>query len=76
MSLINIIGIGMVDGLTLTEAGRAAITDSDAIFGAERVTAPFDDFGKPLFKTWDAAEIAEMIFQSIHYSPEGNVTEQ
>lgn len=59
--VINIIGIGMVDGLTLTEAASEAITDSDAIFGAERVIKPFADFGKPLFKTWDASEIAEVI---------------
>lgn len=59
--LINIIGIGMVDGLTLTEAAREAITDSDAIFGSERVVEPFDGLEKPLFKTWDSAEIAEII---------------
>ena len=59
--LIKIIGTGMDGAATLTEQARAAISDSDAIFGAERVTKPFAALNKPLFNIWNAAEIVEII---------------
>lgn len=58
---IRLIGTGMDGGATLTEAARSAITTSDAIFGAKRVTEPFAALGKPVFHTWKASEIAEII---------------
>lgn len=58
---IRLIGIGMDGGATLTVAARAAIKNSDAIFGAKRVTEPFAALGKPVFNTWKASEIAEII---------------
>lgn len=59
--LIRIVGTGMDGGLTLTKAGRAAIEDADALFGAKRMTEPFSALGKPVFNMWKADEIAEII---------------
>lgn len=59
--LIRLIGIGMDGGATLTEAARTAIGEADALFGAGRVTEPFSALGKPVFNTWKAEEIAEII---------------
>ncbi len=58
---IRLIGTGMDGGDTLTEAARSAIASSDAIFGARRVTEPFEKLGKPVFNAWKASEIAEII---------------
>ena len=59
--LIKIIGAGMDGALTLTEAARAAIADSDVIFGAERVIKPFAEQAKYMFNTWNAGEIVQII---------------
>lgn len=59
--LIRIVGTGMDGDLTLTKAGRAAIEHSDALFGAKRMTEPFAALGKPVFHTWKAAEIGEIV---------------
>lgn len=58
---IRLIGIGMDGGATLTEAARAAVAEADAVFGAARVTEPFSALGKPVFNSWKAGEIAEII---------------
>lgn len=59
--IIRLIGIGMDGGATLTEAARTAVEEADAVFGAKRVTEPFAALEKPIFNTWKAAEIAEII---------------
>lgn len=59
--LIRLVGAGMDGNLTLTQAGRAAIDDSDALFGAKRLTELFAALGKPVFHTWKAAEIGEIV---------------
>ena len=59
--LIRIVGIGMDGDLTLTKAGRAAIENSDALFGAKRMTEPFLTLGKPVYDTWKAEEIVDII---------------
>lgn len=59
--LVRLIGIGMDGDLTLTKAGRAAIEDADALFGAKRMTEPFLTLGKPVCDTWKAEEIAKII---------------
>ena len=59
--LVRIVGTGMDGDLTLTQAARSAIAESDAVFGAERLTKPFSMLEKPVFNTWNAAEIAEII---------------
>ncbi len=61
--LIRLIGIGMDGGATLTEAARTAIGEADTLFGAARVTEPFSSLGKPVFNTWKAAEIAEIVLR-------------
>lgn len=58
---IRLIGIGMDGGATLTEAARAAVAEADAVFGAARVTEPFSALGKPVFNSWKAGEIVEII---------------
>lgn len=58
---IRLIGTGMDGSDTLTEAARTAIANADAIFGARRVTEPFEALGKPVFHIWKASEIAEVI---------------
>ena len=67
--LIRLIGIGMDGGATLTEAARTAIGEADALFGAGRVTEPFSALGKPMFGTWKAEEIAEIIRREKFESP-------
>lgn len=59
--LVRLIGIGMDGGATLTEAARAAIDGADAVFGAKRVTEPFSGGSAPVFNTWKADEISEII---------------
>lgn len=58
---IRLIGIGMDGGAALTEAARATVTEADVVFGAARITEPFSALGKPVFNTWKAAEIKEII---------------
>lgn len=59
--LIRLIGIGMDGDATLTEAARTAIDEADAVFGAKRVTEPFFEGSAPVFNTWKAEEISEII---------------
>lgn len=59
--IIRLVGAGMDGNSTLTRAGRAAISNSDALFGAGRLVKPFAALRKPVFHTWRAAEIAEII---------------
>lgn len=67
--LIRLIGIGMDGDLTLTKAGRAAIENSDALFGAERMTKPFLTLEKPIYNTWKPDEIAEVIRRENYKTP-------
>lgn len=58
---IRIVGTGMDGKITLTAEARGAIGSSDVLIGAKRVTEPFSALGKPIFNTWKAEEISEII---------------
>lgn len=58
---ITIAGIGMDGNKTLTAEARLAIENSEALIGAKRVTELFDGLSIPVFNTWKAEEIYEII---------------
>lgn len=60
-TVIRLIGTGMGGKNTLTAEARSAIENADVLMGVKRVTEPFSELAKPIFNTWKAHEIAEII---------------
>lgn len=67
--LIRIVGTGMDGKITLTDEARAAIEAAGVLIGAKRVTESFSALGKPIFNTWNASEIAEIIGREKYKNP-------
>ena len=61
---VSLIGIGM-DGIhTLTKEAETAIQESEILIGAERMLAPFQNFGKQMLIAYKAQEIADFLHKS------------
>ena len=61
---VTVIGIGMGDGLTLTQAAKDACEKAELIIGAKRVTDALSAFGKSTQNAVSAADIERIIRES------------